>query len=71
VLAAENLTAIDGAFKVAGNVNGQTLLLPGLNHLFQTSRTGVGSEYATIDETFAPAALVAMGDWIVARTSHR
>jgi fermentation-respiration switch protein FrsA (DUF1100 family) len=71
VLAAENLAAIDGAFKVAGNVNGRTLLLPGLNHLFQTSRTGVGSEYATIDETFAPAALVAMGDWIVARTSHR
>jgi pimeloyl-ACP methyl ester carboxylesterase len=41
VLAAENLAAIDGAFKVAGNVNGQTLLLSGLNHLFQTSRTGV------------------------------
>ena len=71
VLAPENLAAIDAAFKAAGNVNGRTLLLPGLNHLFQTARTGAVSEYATLEETFAPAALEAMGDWIVARTTPR
>jgi hypothetical protein len=35
-----------------------------LNHLFQTAQTGSPIEYAKIEETFAPAALEAMGDWI-------
>ena len=41
--------------------------LPGLNHLFQTCETGMPGEYAGIEETFAPAALDAVGDWIVER----
>ena len=28
--------------------------LPGLNHLFQTCKTGAPSEYAQIEETIAP-----------------
>lgn len=71
VLAPENLAAIDAAFKAAGNVKGRTMLLPGLNHLFQTARTGAVGEYIEIEETFAPAALEALGDWIVARTSRK
>jgi fermentation-respiration switch protein FrsA (DUF1100 family) len=62
VPAEPNLAAIEAAFKASGNVNGKTLLLPGLNHLFQTAKSGLPSEYVTIEETFAPAALVAMGD---------
>ncbi len=38
--------------------------LPGLNHLFQHSNTGSPSEYASIEETFAPEALKAIADWI-------
>jgi hypothetical protein len=38
--------------------------LPGLNHLFQTCKTGAVSEYAEIEETIAPAALKVIGDWI-------
>lgn len=71
VLATENLAAIDAAFQAASNRNGRTLLLPGLNHLFQTAKTGTVTEYATIEETFAPAALAAMADWIVAHTGRR
>jgi len=71
VLATENLAAIDAAFQAASNGNGRTLLLPGLNHLFQTAKTGTVTEYATIEETFAPAALAAMADWIVAHTGRR
>ncbi len=41
--------------------------LPGLNHLFQTSTTGAVTEYADIDETFSPAALQVISDWIVKR----
>jgi hypothetical protein len=42
----------------------QTRELPGLNHLFQTARTGAPSEYAQLEETFAPAAMQQVGDWI-------
>jgi hypothetical protein len=42
--------------------------LPGLNHLFQTAKTGSPVEYGQIEETIAPAALAVIGDWIVQRT---
>jgi len=38
-----------------------------LNHLFQTSKTGAFSEYANIEETFAPVALNFISEWINAR----
>jgi hypothetical protein len=38
--------------------------LPGLNHLFQHAKTGAFSEYAQIEETFAPEALEKIADWI-------
>lgn len=40
--------------------------MPGLNHLFQTAKTGGINEYAEIEESFAPAALDTIGDWIKA-----
>jgi hypothetical protein len=39
-------------------------MLPGLNHLFQTSTTGKISDYGKIDETISPTALQTMLDWI-------
>jgi uncharacterized protein len=60
VPAAPNLAAIRAALGVTGTV----VELPGLNHLFQTSATGALAEYGKIEETFAPAALTAMSDWI-------
>ena len=39
--------------------------LPGLNHLFQTSKTGAISEYEEIAETISPTALTLVSDWIV------
>jgi pimeloyl-ACP methyl ester carboxylesterase len=63
----ENLAGIAAALKEAGNAAVTTLELPGLNHLFQTSKTGAPSEYATIEETFAPAALDAVTAWILKR----
>jgi dTDP-D-glucose 4,6-dehydratase len=41
--------------------------LPGLNHLFQTCKTGSPAEYAGIEETFAPAALDVLTHWIRVR----
>jgi hypothetical protein len=51
-----------------GNRDATTLVLPGLNHLFQTCKTGAVAEYGQIEETMSPAALEAISDWIAART---
>ncbi len=60
----ENLEEISKAIKSGGNTRVTTKQLPGLNHLFQTCKTGAVSEYAEIEETIAPAALQVIGDWI-------
>jgi pimeloyl-ACP methyl ester carboxylesterase len=66
VPAKQDLAAIKAATR--GNRNVTAVELAGLNHLFQTATTGSPSEYQTIEETMAPAALKVMGDWIEART---
>jgi uncharacterized protein len=60
----ENLASIAAALRAGGNEHVTIKMLPGLNHLFQTSTTGHPSEYGTIEETFAPAALTLIGTWI-------
>ena len=65
----EDLEAIDQALKDAGNKDYKIMLLPNLNHLFQTTKTGAQSEYFEIEETLAPIALQTIGDWIVAHTT--
>jgi len=39
-------------------------MLPGLNHLFQTSNTGAISEYGQIEETISPLALETILIWL-------
>ena len=60
----QNLPAIKQALKKGGNRKVKTVLLPGLNHLFQHSETGSPEEYIKIEETFAPEALEIMTSWI-------
>jgi pimeloyl-ACP methyl ester carboxylesterase len=66
----ENLDLIEAALKKGGNKNYTVVLLPGLNHLFQTSKTGLPSEYGTIEETISPTALQTMSDWILKQTQQ-
>ena len=76
VAAAVRRTCADGRTKsktsasstASGNRDVTVKELPGLNHLFQTAPTGAPTEYATIEETFAPAALQVIGDWITKHT---
>jgi pimeloyl-ACP methyl ester carboxylesterase len=63
----ENLAAIGAALKAGGAADVTTTELPGLNHLFQTAKTGSPSEYGRIEETLAPVLLTTVGDWIAAR----
>lgn len=64
----QNLPEIEKALKSAGNTDVTIQELDGLNHLFQHTQTGAPSEYAQIEETFAPEALEAMSNWIRAKT---
>ncbi len=67
----EDLAAIKAALKAGGNTDYTVKELPGLNHLFQTATTGSPSEYARIEETFSPAALTLIGDWIAVHMSKK
>jgi pimeloyl-ACP methyl ester carboxylesterase len=69
VLPEANLAGIRAA--LAGNPDVTITLLPGLNHLFQTARTGGLGEYAEIEETMAPVVLSTVADWIRARFPAR
>jgi pimeloyl-ACP methyl ester carboxylesterase len=69
VPAKENLPEIEKALRAGGNTDFTVRELPGLNHLFQTCRTGNLDEYARIEETFAPSALELMTDWIRKRSA--
>jgi pimeloyl-ACP methyl ester carboxylesterase len=49
---------------LAGHPRAEIVLLAELNHLMQTARSGHVAEYGQIEETFAPAALQEIGEWI-------
>jgi pimeloyl-ACP methyl ester carboxylesterase len=70
VAAKENLPAIREALAAGGNQKVKTVALPGLNHLFQTCQTGAVAEYGQIEETFNPAAMKLVSDWIQEITSR-
>lgn len=62
-----NLRVIREALAEAGNDDITVEELGGLNHLFQTATTGSLTEYAEIEETFAPAALDLITSWVLQR----
>jgi uncharacterized protein len=64
VLPDQNLPAIRKALEEAGNKHFEIDELQGLNHLFQTAKTGSPLEYAQIEETISPVALDKIAKWI-------
>jgi hypothetical protein len=60
----QNLPAIGAALAESGTKDYEIVALPDLNHLFQTSKTGSPAEYGELEETFAPAALNTMSEWL-------
>ena len=66
-----DLKEVEAALRKGGNTDVTTRLLPGLNHLFQTARTGSPAEYAQITETMSPTALEAVSSWILERFGGR
>ena len=65
VLPDQNLPVIRKALEEAGNKHFEIDELDGLNHLFQTAKTGSPMEYAQIEETMSPVALEKISSWIL------
>jgi fermentation-respiration switch protein FrsA (DUF1100 family) len=61
----QNLPPIRKALAASGNKNYEVDKLPGLNHLFQTAKTGAISEYGEIEETMSPVAMEKVAAWIL------
>ncbi len=59
---AQNFPAIREA--LVGDKNVEMVELPGLNHLFQTAKTGSPAEYTEIEETMASVVLEKVADWV-------
>ncbi len=70
VPAKENLEAIRQALESGGNKDFTVLLLPNLNHLFQTAESGAISEYEQIEETLSILALDTVSNWILKHTNR-
>lgn len=50
--------------ELLSNPQSESIILSGLNHLFQPTNTGRVSEYMRIKTTIAPEALEAIGNWL-------
>lgn len=68
VIASLNLPPIVKALEAGGNRDYEVVKFPGLNHLFQTAKSGLPDEYARIEETMAPVALETIAAWILRHT---
>ena len=67
VAGTENLEAVGAALARAGNEDVTLVPLPGVNHLFQPSETGLPSEYSKIETTIDPDVLQRIVAWLDAR----
>ena len=67
----ENLNLIEAGLKAGGNKDVTVKAFPKLNHLFQTSETGLLTEYGQIEETISPEVFKTVSDWILSRTVQK
>jgi len=65
VMASININTIEKKLLTSGNQDVTTLILPGLNHLFQNCEMGLPAEYGVIEETFDQKTLEIISDWIL------
>lgn len=66
----EDLKGVEAALKAGGNFQYTIKEFSGMNHLFQTAKTGSPSEYASIEETISPIVLNMISHWILKLASE-
>ncbi|MDN5215794.1 alpha/beta fold hydrolase [Fulvivirgaceae bacterium BMA12] len=59
-----NLIVIESGVRKGGNSDVTIKEFSGMNHLFQTCKTGAMDEYATIEQTMDPVVLEEISNWI-------
>lgn len=65
VLPASNLAGLRASLKKSKSPHYEVKELPGLNHLFQTCKTCTLAEYGELEESFSPAAMNVIGNWLL------
>jgi pimeloyl-ACP methyl ester carboxylesterase len=61
----QNAVPFTQALVSAGNQDFSVVVLPGVNHLFQTAITGSADEYFSLTREFTPALLPTIIDWVL------
>lgn len=69
VAPSQNRPPLEEAFRNSGLADFSVREFPKLNHLFQTCKTGLPGEYASIEETISPDVLNVIGDWVVTHSA--
>ncbi len=62
---------IEKALQKAKNPHYTMLTMPHINHWFQTCKTGILAEYATIEETISPIVLETIVTWLKKQTHNK
>ncbi|MEQ1902694.1 MAG: alpha/beta fold hydrolase [Pirellulaceae bacterium] len=66
-----NIPPMKAALEQAKNADFEIVIMKGVNHLFQTCKTGLPAEYAGISETLAPEVISKICDWLALRLSAK
>jgi uncharacterized protein len=66
-----NIPPMKSALEQAKNADFEIVTMKGVNHLFQTCKTGLPAEYAGISETLAPEVISKICDWLAVRLSAK
>ncbi len=64
VISKSNLAGIRTSLLKSKSPAYEVMEMPGMNHLFQTCTKCTVAEYGELEETFSPAALEAIGNWL-------
>ena len=59
-----NRQGMDEIFKLSGNDQASTLIIAGMNHVFQPAKSGLVVEYKNIDISVMPTLPETIADWI-------
>ena len=66
----ESVPLLRKAYETSGNKDFTVVEIEGVNHLFQTARSGSPALYGAIAETMAPSVLTMVANWIAKHTSQ-
>jgi pimeloyl-ACP methyl ester carboxylesterase len=71
VTSSANLAGLRASLKRSNSLQYDVVALEGLNHLFQRCHKCTVQEYGELEETIAPAALEAVGNWLVKEVKNK